>query len=123
MDIFSVPVVKEASEAWTTTASVCQPQIASLDIGNLVQITDHLRDESVMFCEVIKVSYNNAWVYLKGYREGKYTNGLPSLATGLFEILCKILQNRFEEITEMDFFNKKNDTKQQVRENIKIDLG
>jgi len=46
-----------------------------------------------------------------------------TLATGLFEILCKILQNRVEEITKMDSFNKKNDTKQQVTENIKIDLG
>jgi len=72
---------------------------------------------------VIKISHNNAWVYLNGYREGKYTNCLPSFATGLFEILCKILQNRVEEITKMDSFNKKNDTKQQVTENIKIDLG
>ena len=45
-----------------------QSPTTAFDMAHLVNITNPLRDEFVTFWEVVNVSDNNAWVYLKGFR-------------------------------------------------------
>lgn len=78
MDISILLLTKDLPKPEQLQYMLSPPTATLFGTGDLVQITNHLQDKSGMFCEIPKVLDNNAWIYLKRYREIKYIKGLKN---------------------------------------------